>query len=1089
MKRRIDARGRAARSLAVVLVVLLSPFSGWSAERPPAPLPVSFVPNAGQTDAAVRFQADTLGGTLFFTDSEVVLALPRTSASASGPAAARDLLRAGAAERGVPVSVLRLRFEGAATRPEIAGTGRLPGRFHFFRGGDRSRWRRGLPAYAGIVYRGLFPGIDLRYEAVEGRIKGSYVVAPGADPSRIRWTYAGARSARVDAAGNLLVALATPHGGAARRDEEPAAGTVVMEEAPVAWQEVEGHRRPVEARYAVAADGSVGFALPGGYDPSHPLVLDPTLAYSTYLGGGGEDVGYGVAADATGTYVAGYTLSTDFPTAGAVDPGCGTDGNCDAFAYYDAFVAKMDPSLSGAASLLFSTYLGGSDHDYAVRIAVDGSGAAYVTGLARAGFPTTGNAFQPAYGGAPGADAFLAKLSADGSQLLYSTYLGGTGGDGAWGLALDGSNNAYLAGQTASADFPATPGVLDGGCGTDGACNGASDAFVARLDPAASGAASLVFATYLGGAADDQAFGIARDATGGLYVTGRTLSPDFPMAGAYQASNGGDYDGFVTKLDAAAAALVYSTYLGGSGYDDGYGIAVGPSNTAYVTGTTSSFAFPTTAGALQVFFGGLYDAYFAKVDPAAAGAASLVHSTYLGGSDDDEGFGLAVDASGVAYVAGFVRSADFPMAGGPFQPLNGGFWDGFAAKLDPAVAGAASLLYATYLGGLGTDAAYGLALDPSLDMHVAGQTLSANFPAVGAFQGGPAASSDVFVAVIDNAAASADLGVTQTDAPDPLPLGSDLAYTVIVQNGGPAAAPGARLTVVVQGSALFVSATPTQGSCTTASFFSEQDVSCDLGPLSSGGTATVTVVVDPTAEGTITSTASVSSNVSDPSGLDNRALEATTVTDLVFADGFEGGDASRWSTVVSDADLGVTGAAALAGTALGLQASINDTTSLHVEDGTPEDEPRYRARFHFDPNGFDPGTAQGHLRTRMLLALEEGPNRRQVAIVLRLLGGQYAIRGRVRLDDDTVVDTPFVDITDAPHAIEFDWMAASGPGASDGSFQLWIDDAWVAALFGLDTDAHGVDAARLGALSVKSGASGTLFFDEFASRRQTYIGP
>jgi uncharacterized repeat protein (TIGR01451 family) len=1073
------------RFVPLALALCSLPAPAWS-RAPLDRLPMTFVPSADRGDGGPRFEAHTLGGTLFFTPTEVVLALPRTP-SGRQPATARDLsARAGGG--GVPVSVVRLRFLDAATRPRVEGAARLPGLFNEFRGSDPARWRTRLPGYGGVVYRDLYPGIDLHYEGVEGRIKGSYVVAPGADPARIRWTYAGAKSTRVDEAGNLLIALRPA--STSRPAGLAAPGSVVMEQTPVAWQDGASGRAFVPVRYVVSDHGSIGFALPAGYDAARPLVLDPTLAYSSYLGGGGEDVGYAVAVDATGTYVAGYTLSTDFPTAGAVDPGCGTDGTCDGFAFYDAFVTKMDTSQTGSASLVFSTYLGGGDDDYGVRIAVDGAGASYVTGLARAGFPTTGTAFQASYGGAPGADAFLTKLSADGSQLLYSTYLGGTGGDGAWGLALDGSNHAYLAGQTASADFPTTPGVLDAACGADGACDGTSDVFVARLDPAASGPASLVFATYLGGSGEDQAFGLARDAAGNLYATGRTLSTDFPMAGLpYQTSSGGGYDAFVVKLGPGATALAYSTYLGGSGYDDGYSVAAGPASSAYVAGTTSSFVFPTTGAAFQTGFAGVYDAWFARVDATAAGAGSLVYSTYLGGGDDDEGFGLALDGAGVASLAGFTRSADFPTPGGAFQPVNGGAWDAFVVKVDPAASGAASLPYGTYLGGLGTDAAYGVALDPSQHMHLTGQTLSANFPGVGAYQGSHQGNSDVFVAVVDGAATAAGLGVAQADAPDPGRIGTDLTYTVTVQNAGPDAATGVRLTDVVLGDALFVSATPTQGACTAVSFFAQQDVSCQLGTLASGASATVDVVVNPGGEGTITSNASVSSNVSDPNGVDNAALETSTVVDVIFADGFESGDTSRWSAVSGDGDLAVTGAAALAGTAAGLQAVIDDTASLHVEDHTPEDETRYRARFYFDPNGFDPGTAQGHFRTRILLALEDGPTRRLVAIVLRLLEGQYAVRARVRQDDGTVTDTPFVTISDAPHVVEFDWVRASAEGAGDGSFQLWLDDTWVAELTGLDTDAHTVDTARLGALSVKSGASGTLFFDQFASRRLGYIGP
>ena len=871
---------RWARLSAIGIIAVAVPVSaggGDTGRRPAglrrAGLPLTFVPNAGQTDPAVGFQAETRGGTLFFMPSEVVLALPQT-ASAARPPSGRDLDasrdRGAFTDSGVPVHFVRLRFLGAAARPEIVGAEPLPGTYSTFRGGDPARWRSGLPTYGAIAYRGLYPGIELRYEGVEGRVKGTYHVEPGADPSRIRWTYAGAKPARTDRAGNLLVA---PRGG----------GTVVMEQAPAAWQQSAGRRLPVAARYAVAADGSIGFALPNGYDCTRPLVIDPTLTYSTYLGGGGEDVGYDIAVDASGAaYVTGYTLSIDFPTKGAFDPGCGTDGNCDGFAFTDAFVAKMNPSLSGAASLVFSTYVGGSGNDYGLRIAVDGAGASYVTGLARASFPTTANAFQQTYGGAPGADAFLIKLSADGSQLLYSTYLGGSDGDGAWGIALDAASNVYITGRTFSVNFPTTVGALDRVCGTDGTCNGVSDAFVAKFNLAASGAASLVYSTYLGGSGEDQGFGIAVDAANNAYVTGRTKSIDFPTAGGpYQGASGGDYDAFLAKLNAAGSALSYATYFGGSGYEDGYGIALGSSNRVYVVGTTFSSNLPTTPGAFQPAFGGLNDAYLAKLDPAAAGAASLVYSTYVGGNDDDQGYGLAVDGSDVAYVAGFARSPNFPVAGGPFQPVNGGVWDGFVMKVNPALSGAASLLYSTYLGGLSTDAGYGLALDASRNVYLTGQTFSSgSFPTVNPFQASLGGGSDVFVARIDNAATAANLSVVQTGAPDPVAVGSDLTYTVTVTNGGPSATTGVRLTDVVTGAATFVSASPTQGTCTAFALFGEQDVTCDLGPLAVAGTATVSIVVTPTAAGTITSTAKAGSNVSDPDGANNTAVASTTAVSI-----------------------------------------------------------------------------------------------------------------------------------------------------------------------------------------------------------------
>lgn len=858
------------------------------AVRALGPLAAPFVPNGGQTDPAVRFAVHGLGGTLFFTPSEVVLGLPRSSRAGRSPQVALNLPLAGDGGAGVPVTYLRLRFAGANTAPEIAGLEPLPGVVSYFKGADPSRWATGLPTFAGIAYRDLYPGIDLRYQAWEGSLKGTFLVAPGADPSRIRWRYEGAAAAKVDGAGNLRLELPRVE-KAGRPDLQPAAE--VTEGAPVAWQDVDGVRRPVAARYQVASDGSIGFALPAGYDRAEPLVLDPTLTYSTYLGGSGEDNGYGIATDTSGNvYLTGYTLSTNFPTLGGTDPGCGTDGNCNGFAFYDAFVTKLNPSVSGAAGLVFSSYLGGSANDYGLDIAVDGAGLSYLTGLAREVFPTTGNAYQATYGGTPGADAFLTKLSANGSQLLYSSYLGGSGGDGGYGLAIDGVGVAYLAGQTYSANFPTSAGALDPSCGTDGVCNSFfSDVFVAKLNTLASGAASLLYSSYLGGSGEDGAYGIARDASNNYYVTGRTTSTNFPLAGTpFQATNGGGYDAFLLELNAAGSALVYSSYLGGPSYEDGFGIARSASGFVYVVGTTASSTFPTTPNAFQSAFGGIYDAYLARFDPAAAGAASLPYSSFLGGNDDDEGYGVAVDGSGNAYLAGFAYSTDLPTAGGPFQPVNAGGWDAFVARVNPAASGAGSLLYSTYLGGLDTDAAFGLALDGSGSILAIGQTYSsADFPKVDAYQPVHGGGSEVFAVRIDGAPTSGDLGLGQVASPDPVSVGQNWTLAVTVTNTGPDAASGVRLTEAMLGTVSFVSAAASQGSCALASG-TVSDVSCELGTLASGAGATVSIVVRPTFAETLTATARVASTISDPSGLNNLASVTTTVgPDRIFANGFE----------------------------------------------------------------------------------------------------------------------------------------------------------------------------------------------------------
>ncbi len=362
--------------------------------------------------------------------------------------------------------------------------------------------------------------------------------------------------------------------------------------------------------------------------------------------------------------------------------------------------------------LVYSTYLGGSNFDDGVAIAVDSAGAAYVSGrTASTDFPTTSGAFDKSLGG--GDDAFVTKLAPSGASLVYSTYLGGDGTEFGGGIAVDAVGAAYMTGQTASADFPTTPGALDTSFG------GIDDAFVTKLAPSG---ATLVYSTYLGGSHFDGGSGIAVDAAGSAYVNGSTGSTDFPTtAGAFDTSPDGD-DGFVTKLATSGASLAYSTYLGGSNIDDGSGIAVDAAGSAYVTGITFSADFPTTPGALDASLGGFQDAFVTKL---AASGAGLVYSTYLGGSpdpgggDDDLGSGITVDATGSAYVTGRTRSANFPTTPGAFDTSPNGDADPFVSKF---AANGASLSYSTYLGGSDSDSGSGIAIDAAGSAYVVGTT-------------------------------------------------------------------------------------------------------------------------------------------------------------------------------------------------------------------------------------------------------------------------------------------------------------------------------------------------------------------------------
>src|SRR6266700_386271 len=415
------------------------------------------------------------------------------------------------------------------------------------------------------------------------------------------------------------------------------------------------------------------------------------------------------------------------------------------------------PLIIDPVVLSYSTFLGGSFEDEGSGIAVDAAGNAYVTGMtASINFPTTPGAFNTTNGQFPA--AFVTKLDPAGSTLVYSTYLGGSGDDRGRGIAVDSQGNAYVTGATLSTDFPTTVGAFQT------ASRGSAESFVTKLDPTGS---TLVYSTYLGGTGQDNSAGIAVDTLGQAYVTGTTASPDFPTTpGAFQPAfagpgptpNGIGGDAFVTKLDPSGSTLVYSTYLRGGGPDVGSGITVDAPGNIYVTGATNSINFPTTAGAFQQNSGGgsSNDAFVAKLDPKALGPLSLVYSTFLGGSGPDRGSGIAVDANGNAYVTGVANSADFPTTAGAFQPIfgGGGSGDAFVAKVNPTALGPLSLVYSSYLGGVGLDEGNGIAVDANGNAYVIGRTgtnpdPNNNFPTTaGAFQATFGGGFDAFVTKI-----------------------------------------------------------------------------------------------------------------------------------------------------------------------------------------------------------------------------------------------------------------------------------------------------------------------------------------------------
>ena len=653
--------------------------------------PLSFEPNVGQTAPQVNYVAGGNGYALSLTPNEAVLSLRAPSASG------------GANQAGI-ATTLQMQLVGANHDAQPAGADLLAGTTNYLIGNDPSEWHTDVSNYGRVQYSGVYAGVDLAYYGNQQQLEYDFTVAPAADPGAIDLSFQGAQSVSLDSAGNLLLATA---------------GGDVVEHAPVVYQQTDTGRQLVSAVYELHADGTVGFAV-GAYDATQPLIIDPVLSYSTFLGGSGADDGYAIALDSSGNaYVAGETSSTNFPT---MSPLQGTNGGGND----DAFVAKIN---AAGTALDYSTYLGGSGFDAAQGIAVDGFGNAYVTGRTQStDFPTK-NPLQAANAG--GNDAFVANLNAAGNALVYSTYLGGTGDDYGAGITVDGSGNAYVTGYTNSTNFPTSNPLQPANAG-------GYDGFVTKLNAGGSG---LVFSTYLGGAGDDSGLGIAADVAGNVFVTGETGSIDFPTKIPLQAAyGGGGDDAFVAKINAAGTALVYSTYLGGTGFDAGLSIAVDGSDDAYVTGDTGSSDFPTK-NPLQAANGfGPFDAFVAKVN--AAGSA-LVYSTYLGGSGNDGGRSIAVDGSGNAYVTGFTESTNFPTTNDAFQTALGGGENAFVAKLNT---GGSALVYSTYLGGSAYDEGAGIAFDVSGDAYVTGWTPSNNFPTKNPLQASNGGGIDAFIA-------------------------------------------------------------------------------------------------------------------------------------------------------------------------------------------------------------------------------------------------------------------------------------------------------------------------------------------------------
>jgi hypothetical protein len=723
-----------------VLLPGVSGSYGPSLGSPPQPvvagydtLRMRFEPNVGQLPASVQYVARGAGYGVALTES--------------GP-----ILKSG--KKATPA--LRVGLIGARAHPALRPEQPQSSVSNYLIGNDPTQWHRHVPNYAAVRYEQVYPGIDWVVYGNPHQLEYDFVVAPHADVSQIGVSVVGVDGITVDGGGDLTIKA----GGATWRQLKPL----------VYQADRDGVRHSVDAHYRVER-GRFAFAV-GAYDHSRPLIIDPELVYSTYLGGSNGSGGAGAAAvDSAGDlYVAGSTTSMSFPLASAVQS---ADEEAQSST---AFISKFDPSGN---ALLYSTYLGGHGTtvgaewgDVATAIAVDNAGNAYVTGYTSSiDFPLV-NPYQAsnaaAASAAAGATAFVTKLDSTGSTLLYSTYLGGSIGpytcfplSAGWGIAVDDSGSAYVVGQTDSDDFPtvnafqatAEPQVTNAGgapvVSPGVPCHTPSTPVLSKLSPAGN---ALVYSTYLGPAsAVGAAKGVAVDSSGSAYVVGVTEGGGFPTVAAFQAVPVAGYtgpNGFVTKFSPSGTTLMYSTYLGGSSQSWPAAVAVDAAGEAYATGITGSTDFPVVNplqahnnSTLPATRGVATTAFVTKFNAAGSG---LIFSTYLGGSGIDSATSIALDSDANAYVGGSSYSNDFPTVN-PLQNSNNGYAHGVSNAFVAVINSTGTALeFSTYLGGSGYcpsaggctdgDTATGIAVDPARNIYVAGSASSADFPLMAPFQ-------------------------------------------------------------------------------------------------------------------------------------------------------------------------------------------------------------------------------------------------------------------------------------------------------------------------------------------------------------------
>ncbi|HUR96885.1 MAG TPA: choice-of-anchor Q domain-containing protein [Pyrinomonadaceae bacterium] len=684
------------------------------------PAEVFFEANKGQLDKRVKFSADGRGYKLFLTSTEAVYVIPEQRTSQTPHADSQGPLPSTIETRSSRAVSVRMRLTGANENAEQVGVEELAGKHNYFRGKDQSKWQSNVPLYRKARLDNVYEGVDMEWRGDDfGSIEYDFRVSPHASTRQIEWQIEGADRVVVGPDGSLVISTAFGE---------------LKQKSPVTYQEVDGSRRVVESRFDQRGETTVGFVV-GDYDETKSLTIDPVtdLDFSTFLGGLASESGGAIAVGSDNTvYVTGQTTSISFPTDTGIDDTY--NGGI------DVFVTKLDRNGS---TLIYSTFLGGGADDIGIDIKVDTLGNAYVTGktaISATPFPTTLNAFARDYRG--DFDVFVSKINATGSSLIYSTFIGGSGGDHVGRIAVNAAGRAYIAGRTDSSDYPTTPGTLDTSYN-----GGGSDIFVTKFD---ANGENLEYSTFIGGTGLDAGNGIAIDSDGTAYVTGFSIGPanNYPTtSGAFDTTYNGGNDVVVSALNGFGSALVYSTFIGGNDNDVAYALALDSSRNVYITGQTASEAsvlFPTTLGAFDRSANGSIDVFVTKL--SSTGSA-LVYSTLLGSDNLEFGLAIAVNGTGSAIVTGQTApfATPFPTTSNAYDTTPNGSYDAFLTKLTPS---GSALVYSTQVGGSQNDGAAGIALNSSGAAFITGQTGDSvvDFPTTaGVFQPQINGNSDAFV--------------------------------------------------------------------------------------------------------------------------------------------------------------------------------------------------------------------------------------------------------------------------------------------------------------------------------------------------------